>query len=190
MPKGMGQDPKRLVIPAVKMDYAVKDATWTTIKQKGTLYSDWVIPYDAVGHLNNSVKPGEQGNMVISGHHNLTGPNIYGKGLFAGLWDLKEGDLIYMFDAANRVFQYHVTKSYPLKEAGEPLAVREQHARDVLKEDGKPHAVLITCWNGKTDPLASNTYRWIIQSDLVGPVDPAQVPTVQPSETPKPTPHR
>jgi LPXTG-site transpeptidase (sortase) family protein len=180
----MGKDATRLVIPSVNMDLKVKDASWTTVKQQGTLYSDWVIPFDAVGHLITTPKPGEQGNIVISGHHNLIGPNKYGKGLFAGLWDIKETDSLYLFDSANRVFEYRVTRSFPLKEGGEQIATREQHARDILADDGKPHLTLITCWNGAAAPLSGNTYRWIVQSELVGPFDPAQVPTPTPSKTP------
>ncbi len=118
--------------------------------------------------------------MVISGHNNLIGPNQFGVGLFAGLWNLQPNDVFYVVDASGRAFEYRVTKSYPLKEEGEPEAVREQHAHEILADNGQPVATLITCWNGKVAPLSGNTYRWIVNANLVGLVDASQLATPTP----------
>ena len=174
-PRGTGQPGVRLVIPRMHLDVPIKEATWTTSNQQGNLYTDWNIPYDAVGHLVNTAQPGEAGNMVISGHNNLVAPNVFGVGLFAGLWDLKKGDPFYVVDKAGRAFEYRVTTSYALKEEGEPQSVRTQHAQEVLKDTGQPAATLLTCWNGPVAPLSGNTYRWIVKADLVGPVDASQL---------------
>ncbi len=171
-PRGRGQPAVRVVIPRMKLDVPVQEATWTTTQQNGTLYTDWVIPYNAAGHLINTARPGEAGNVVLSGHNNLIGPNQFGVGLFAGLWDLKPGDLIFIYDATGHVFDYQVTKSYYLKELGEPLSVQQQHAREILADNGQPVMTLITCWNGQVAPLSGNAYRWIVSANLVGLVNP------------------
>jgi sortase A len=175
-PRGQGQPGERLVIPRMKLDTRVEEAQWKTAARTGTLYTDWTLPYDAVGHLSNTAQPGEAGNLVISGHNNLVGPNQFGVGLFAGLWDLKPGDPVYVVDAQGRGFEYVVTKSYSLKEEGEPASVREQHARSVLADNGQAKITLITCWNGPVAPLSGNTYRWIVEGDLAGQIDPTQLP--------------
>ncbi len=171
-PRGLGQPAVRIVVPSLKLDAPVQEATWTTTQQNGTLYSDWAIPYHAAGYLVNTAKPGEAGNFVLAGHHNLTGPNRFGVGLFAGLWNLKPGDLIFVYDAAGRLFDYQVVKSYYVRELGEPLPVRQQHAREILSNNGQPLMTLITCWNGQAAPLSGNTYRWIISAKLIGLINP------------------
>ncbi len=176
-PRGKGQPGTRLVIPRMHLDTQIKEASWTTTNQKGRLYTDWNLPYDAVGHLSNTAQPGEAGNMVISGHNNLVGPNTFGVGLFAGLWNLEPQDVFYVIDAHGRAFEYSVAKSYSLKEEGQPEQVREQHAQQILADNGQPVATLITCWNGPVAPLSGNTYRWIVTATLVGQVDANSVAT-------------
>ncbi len=175
-PRGKGQEPNRLVVPRMKLDTGVKEAPWKTTTQSGNLYTDWVLPYDAAGHLSTTANPGEAGNVVISGHNNLVGPDQFGVGLFAGLWNLQPGDDVYVLDTAGRAFEYQVTKSFHLKEEGEPESVRLQHAQQILADDGSPVLTLLTCWNGPVAPLSGNTYRWIVTANLVGQVDPGQVP--------------
>ncbi len=174
-----GKAANRVVVPRMNLDAPVQDAHWTTSSQNGTLYSDWVIPYQAVGHLVNTANPGEAGNVVLSGHHNLTGPNQFGVGLFAGLWNLKPGDLVFVYNTAGQVFAYKVVQSYPLHELGEPLSVREQHAQQVLAQTSQPVLTMVTCWNGQVAPLSGNSYRWIISATLAGTVNPNQVPTTK-----------
>ncbi|MGB8644279.1 MAG: sortase [Anaerolineae bacterium] len=184
LPKGAGQPPTRLVIPKMNLDVGIREAMQTTFEQSGQLYADWSVPYNAVGHLATTVNPGEAGNMVISGHHNLIGPNQFGKGLFGGLWDLQAGDAIYVFDESGRAFVYSVSRSYNVKEAGESFSVREQHARDILADTGEPILTLITCWNGAAAPYSGNTYRWVVAAHLVNSIGPGQVPVIVGNPTP------
>ncbi len=175
-PRGQGKPGVRLVIPRMQLDTSIQEAHWSNISQQGNLYTDWVLPWRAAGHLANTAQPGEAGNMVLSGHNNLVGPNEFGVGLFAGLWNLKTGDVVYVLDASGRAFEYRVLKSYALKEEGMPESVRAQHARQVLADNGAPIATLLTCWNGPVAPLSGNTYRWIVRAGLVGQVDARRVP--------------
>ncbi len=179
LPRGKGVDPVRIVIPRMKLDTNVEVATWDVVDQNGSQVSEWQIPYDAVGNLTTTARPGEAGNAVISGHNNLIGPNQFGVGLFAGLWNLKVNDPVYVTDSLGRTFLYQVQKYYYVQELGEPQSVREQHAQQMLADDGTPILTMETCWNGPQAPLSGNTYRWVVVSRLVGTVDASQIPTVK-----------
>ena len=179
LPKGLGGDPVRIVIPRISLDTRVQEATWDVVNENGQQVSEWQIPFDAVGHLKITAKPGEAGNAVISGHHNLVGPNIFGVGQFAGLWNVKDGDRIYITDSIGRTFLYQVQTHWVLKELGEPQSVREQHAQQLLADDGTPMLSLETCWNGAARPLSGNTWRWIVRARLVGTVAASQIPNVK-----------
>jgi sortase (surface protein transpeptidase) len=166
--RGSGNRATRLVIPHLQMDIPVKEATWTSVEENGAIVSDWDVPFDAAGHLFNTAEPGENGNAIFSGHHNLVAPNKFGVGLFAGMWNLQIGDEIEITNEAGTTFVYQVSQSYPLKERGEPMVVREQHARQIFTDTGAPIATFITCWNGQAAPLSGNTYRWIVTAQLIG----------------------
>lgn len=176
---GEGSSAMRLIIPRIKLDTQVREATWAVEDENGTATSEWQIPYDAVAHLSTTPQPGESGNAVFSGHHNLIAPDKFGLGKFAGLWNLKVGDPVYIVDDLGRIFLYRVASYYALKELGEPLLVRMKHAQQILQDTGSPIATFETCWNGEQAPLSGNTYRWIVVTDLVGTVNPIQLPRMK-----------
>ncbi len=179
LPRGLGAAPVRIVIPRMQLDTKAQVATWDVVDQNGSQVSEWQIPFDAVGNLATTARPGEAGNAVISGHNNLIGPNQFGVGLFAGLWNLKINDPVYITDSLGRTFLYQVQKYYYVLELGQPQAVREQHAQQMLADDGTPILTMETCWNGPQAPLSGNTYRWIVVSRLVGTVDASQIPNIK-----------
>jgi LPXTG-site transpeptidase (sortase) family protein len=167
IPRGQGSPAVRLQIPKLNMDYAISSADLVTVELNGQLVSDWNIPFDGVGHLAITAHPGENGNAVISGHHNLVAPNKFGLGLFAGLWNLAAGDEVRVQTQDGKLQLWRVTDSFFLKEGGEPISVRVQHAQQIMGDTPDPRLTLITCWNGKQDPLSGNTYRWVITSELI-----------------------
>jgi sortase A len=176
LPRGDGADPERLVIPRLKLDTRVEEATWAMVDENGTATSEWQIPFDAVGHLVTTAKPGEAGNAVISGHQNLIGPDQFGLGKFAGLWNLATGDDVYIVDKLGRIFLFRVSNHYVLQEAGMPLSVREANFQRIMKDSNTAIATFETCWNGVQAPLSGNTYRWVVVANLVGTVRTTQVP--------------
>jgi sortase family protein len=178
LPVGLGADPARLVVPRMRLDTKVEEATWDVVNQNNQQVSEWQIPFNAAGHLKTTPKPGEAGNAVMSGHNNLTAPNTFGVGLFAGLWNLQVGDPVYITDSFGRAFLFRVSKFYYVQELGVPDAVREQHYQDMLADDGTPIITLETCWNGYQAPLSGNTYRWIVRARLVGSVDGNRITSV------------
>lgn len=167
IPRGSGAVASRLQIPKLNMDLPIVTANYVTFQQSGQLVSDWNVPYDSAGHLVTSAQPGEIGNAVISGHHNLTGPGKFGLGVFAGLWNLGEGDEVRIVMQDGKTQLWRVQETFPVKEAGEPLSVRIQHAQQIMGDTPGPTLTLLTCWNGKANPLSGNTYRWVIHAQLV-----------------------
>jgi sortase (surface protein transpeptidase) len=149
------------------MDLGVEPAEYVTFNQNGQIVSDWIVPFDAAGHLVSSVQPGEIGNAVLSGHHNLTAEGKFGLGVFAGIWNLSVGDEIQVKTEDGKEQLWRVKETFPVKEAGEPLSVRIQHAKQIMSDTPLPTLTLVTCWNGKSNPLSGNTYRWVIHAELV-----------------------
>ncbi len=166
-PRGTGALATRLEIPKLNLDIPIKTAQYVTFQQNGQLISDWNVPFDAAGHLVTTVQPGEIGNAVLSGHHNLIAPNQFGLGVFAGLWNLSVGDEIRVDTDDGKVQLWRVKETFPIKEGGEPLAVRIQHAQQIMADGAQPVLTLLTCWNGQANPLSGNTYRWVIHAELV-----------------------
>lgn len=163
----------------LKKDIPVSEADWVVSEVNGQWTADWNIPFSAAGHHSNTPNPGQVGNVVISGHHNLVGPNQFGIGLFAYFWNLKSGDKIYFTSSDGIAYEYAINASYPVLEQGQPLAVREQHAAQILGPSEEAIVTLVTCWAGPQNPFASNTYRWIVVANLVGKLNPAAIPPAQ-----------
>ncbi len=166
-PRGTGPDAIRLMIPKLNMDLGVEPAPLITFNQGGQLVTDWDVPFDAAGHLNTTVQPGEIGNAVLSGHHNLKAPNEFGLGVFAGIWNLAIGDEIHVQTEDGKEQLWRVKETFPIKEGGEPLSVRVKNAQQIMSDTALPTLTLLTCWNGKSNPLSGNTYRWVIHAELV-----------------------
>ena len=79
--------PSRLVIPGIDVDTPVVELGWTTKKtSSGTIFSEWDVAEYAAGWHKNSAVPGEQGNVVMSGHNNILGS------IFRELDQLKRGE--------------------------------------------------------------------------------------------------
>lgn len=167
VPRGSGAAATRLIIPKLNMDLPIRSSNYITYEFKGQLLSDWDIPYDAAGHLVTTAQPGENGNAIISGHHNLVALNTFGLGAFAGLWNLADGDEIRVETDARRIQLWRVMQSFPVKEGGEPLSVRMENAKYIMSDTTGPRLTLLTCWNGQEHPLSGNMYRWVITAELV-----------------------
>jgi sortase A len=141
--------PTRIVAPAINLDAKVVPVGWKTIDQDGQKVSVWEVAEYAAGWHKNSALPGQDGNVVLSGHHNIKGE------VFRYVVDLKPGDLVTLY-ADERPYTYTVVSRFVLKDKGEPAAVREQNARWIGPFPDK-RLTLVTCW-----PYTSNTHRVIV----------------------------
>jgi sortase A len=132
------EPPVRVVAEAIGLDAPVVPMTWEMVDAQGTMVSKWVVPADAAGWHVNSAMPGQQENVVLSGHHNIEGK------VFRYVVDLEMGDRI-VLTAGENTYEYIVSEKYILKEAGMPLKVRQKNAQWIMPT-GDERLTLVTCW--------------------------------------------
>ena len=120
-----------LRIPKIKLEEAVKEGS-----TKGVLSS-------ALGHVENTAWPGEEGNCCIAGHRNY----VFGK-YFNRLDEIVPGDVIEI-DTKDSIFRYEVVST----EVVEPEDV------SVLSYVEGKNLTLITC-----TPFMIGTHRLIVHA--------------------------
>jgi sortase A len=142
--------PTRLVIPAIQLDAPVQPIGLAQAMQDGQAVSQWQVPDGrVVGWHNTSVAPGQPGNTVLNGHHNINGQ------VFRYLVNLKPGDAIELY-AGDQVYHYVVSERQILPEKGQPLAVRLKNA-EWIQPTTDERLTLVTCW-----PYTNNTHRLVV----------------------------
>jgi LPXTG-site transpeptidase (sortase) family protein len=154
--------PSHLFIPAIDLDAPVVQVGWDTKEVNGQLVSSWIVPNSfAAGWHVTSALPGNPGNTVLNGHH-----NIYGE-VFRDLEDLEPGDEIVVY-AGDTPHYYSITERHILKEKYETEEVRRENARFILPTEDE-RLTLVTCW-----PYTNNTHRLVI---VALPMQPTPAPT-------------
>lgn len=158
--------PGRLLIPVIGLDAPVVVVGWDTKEVNGQLVSNWIVPDAfAAGWHTTSALPGNPGNTVLNGHHNIHGE------VFRNLEDLQAGDEI-VIHTGRTVHYYSVTERHVLEEKNQPPEVREKNAQFVLPTEDE-RLTLVTCW-----PYTNNTHRLIIVALPVEPT-PLAIPKAQ-----------
>ena len=148
-PTGDGGPPSRLVIKSVGIDTPVIPVSWSVVEQNGREFSIWDVADYAGGWHDTSALPGQPGNTVLSGHHNIKGE------VFRYLVDVQEGDEVDVY-VGDDVYRYFVQQKLILKEKGEPVDVRRQNAQWIAPTDDT-RLTLVTCW-----PYTNNTHRVVV----------------------------
>jgi sortase A len=151
-------EPNRIVVPAIDLDVPIVDVGWRVIQRGNERFTEWETADNAAGRHINSARPGEQGNVVLSGHHNTRG-EVFRR---IGELELQVGDRIYLYDAQGRRFTYVVDEvtDPPLLEVGATTERRLQNARYILPTDDA-RVTLVTCW-----PYWTNTHRVVVVGKL------------------------
>ncbi len=149
LPPAAANGPTRLVIKSVGIDTPVVPVSWSVVEQNGQQFSVWQVADYAAGWHMTSAPPGQPGNTVLSGHHNIKGE------IFRYLVDVQEGDEVDVY-VGDMVYQYYVEQKLILKEKGEPAEVRRQNAQWIAPTDDV-RLTLVTCW-----PYTNNTHRVIV----------------------------
>jgi sortase A len=168
-PEALNSPPiTRLVAPGIGLNTPVIDVGWQRVERDGAIRNVWQVADYAAGWHINSSKPGQQGNIVLSGHHNVSGQ------VFRYLVDLVTGDLITVYQG-DEPHYYTVVDKVILKEKGEPPEVRQENAKWIgpINEE---RLTLVSCW-----PFHSNTHRLVVVAKPAPPpsrplaVDPLSV---------------
>lgn len=142
--------PSRLVIPDISVDTPVVELGWTTKKtSSGAIFSEWDVAKYAAGWHKNSVVPGEQGNVVMSGHNNILGS------VFRELDQLKPADLIEVYAGGNQ-YRYAVDEVLIVPEKFASATQRKANAR-YIQPYADDRLTLVSCW-----PRDDNTHRIVV----------------------------
>lgn len=152
-------EPNRLVIPKIDLDVPIVDVGWTVVERGNQRYTEWETADNAAGRHINSARPGEQGNVVLSGHHNTKGE------VFRRISELALtiGDALYVYDDQGQRFTYLVDEvtDPPLQEVGATREQRLENARFIQPTDDA-RVTLVTCW-----PYWTNTHRVVVVGKLL-----------------------
>jgi len=141
--------PDRIVAPAIGLDAPVVPVGWKTVEENGQEVTEWEVADYAAGWHKTSAYPGNVGNIVIAGHHNIRGE------VFRYVVNLEPGDVVDLY-VGQTVYRYVVTEKYILKEKGMPPEVRQENARWIAPTDDE-RLTLVTCW-----PYTNNTHRVVV----------------------------
>lgn len=166
--------PVRIVIPDLGIDAPVEEVGWRVEEVRGELRSTWEMASFAGGHHSNSALPGQPGNVVISGHHNIEGKVFKNISL---AWDEETAELqedgitwrshvldgytVILYDAAGRTFQYIIEGMYNMPDRDVSEEQRRYNAR-FIAPTSEPILTLVTCW-----PYTNNTHRIVVVARLV-----------------------
>jgi len=137
------------VIPQIDLDSPIVPIGWVAVEQEGIRTRVWEVADYVVGWHETSSRPGQTGNIVLNGHHNIKGE------IFRYLVDLEPGDQVYVYAKDDR-YTFAVTEKHILKEKGESLEVRRENAK-WIEPTIDERLTLITCW-----PYTNNTHRLIV----------------------------
>jgi sortase A len=141
--------PTRIVAPAIGLDSPVVPVGWHVEDSDVGARVVWDVASYAAGWHSNSAYPGNNGNVVLSGHNNVAGE------VFRYLVDLKEGDEIRLY-VEDTLYPYEVAGKVLLEEKGMASEVRRQNAQWIAPTDHE-RLTLVTCW-----PYSTYTHRLIV----------------------------
>jgi LPXTG-site transpeptidase (sortase) family protein len=139
--------PSRIVAPSIGLDSPIVPVN--VLKDTKTGVLSWQTTDFAVGYHAGSAYPGQRGNTVLSGHHNIAGK------VFEHLYELKEGDQLLLYDD-QVAYRYVVTDSFIVPERGASDEQRQQNARWIMPTSDE-RVTLVTCW-----PATDNSHRVIV----------------------------
>lgn len=150
-------EPNRLVIPVIDLDTPIVDVGWQVVERGNARYTEWQTADNAAGRHINSARPGETGNVVLSGHHNTKG-EVFRR---ISEQELAIGDAVYLYDGQGQRFTYRVSEvTQPLLEVGASEEQRLVNAR-YIQPTSDARVTLVTCW-----PYWTNTHRIVVVATL------------------------
>ena len=148
--------PGRLVLDAIERDAPVVELGWDAAKNKtGQVFSEWDVADFAAGWHKNSAKPGQGGNVVLSGHNNIKGA------IFRELDQLQRGDRAQLY-VDDIVYEYAVDEVLIVPEKHASPQQRAENAQ-WIRPTNDERLTLVSCW-----PRDDNTHRIIV---VAYPVD-------------------
>lgn len=139
----------RIVAPSISLDAPVIGVGWTETMRNGVPTNIWTVADYAAGWHKNTALPGQGGNIVLSGHHNIKGE------VFRYTIELNVGDIVTLY-MGDQPYNYVVVDKFIVKDKDEPDAVRIENAK-WIGSFNEERLTLVTCW-----PYTNNTHRAIV----------------------------
>ena len=127
-PLARGLLPGRIVVPSANIDTAVTEVG--VLMENGRPV--WETAWKSAGHHIDSARPGQPGNMVISGHVSVA--DRANDAVFRTLNTVKPGDVVEV-QAGETTYRYQVDR----------VAVMPPTALNILRSDHVARITLITC---------------------------------------------
>lgn len=170
-PEGIPAPITRLVAGRIALNAPVVEVGWREWTENGQVMRLWEVANYAAGWHKNSALPGQPGNIVLSGHHNIKGE------VFRYIADLEIGDVITLY-MGEQPYDYKVEDKFIVKDLDEPEEVRIANARWIGPFEDE-RLTLVTCW-----PYTGNSHRVIVIAKPVGAQTPAEQPAALDSFVP------
>lgn len=149
-PTAQSLPPDRITAPAINLDAKVVTVGWHDVADpNGGSHTEWDVASYAAGWHKNSAKPGQAGNVVLSGHNNIEGE------VFRNLEKFQIGDPVTL-SAGGRTFTYVVSDKFILLDKGVPYDERVKNAKWIGPFPDE-RLTLVSCW-----PSTNNTHRIFI----------------------------
>jgi sortase A len=163
----------RIAIPDLGVDAPVVEVRWREVEVGGRIQMEWEVASFAAGYHRGSGLPGQAGNVVISGHHNIEGEVFKNISLSwnddqAQMQDdgitlrsrALDGQSVYLYNAQGERFEYIIQGLYKMPDTYVSEAQRRWNAR-FIAPTSNPTLTLITCW-----PYNTNTHRIVVVAEL------------------------
>jgi sortase A len=152
--------PTRIVIPKIGVDVPV---SVVGLERKGNGYQ-WELPRQGVAWHRMTATPGQQGNVVLSGHNGTRGNRV-----FRNLHKLDVGDTFTLY-VGDRAYIYRVSQRVITRELFASKKQREANARWMAPTTDE-RVTLVTCY-----PWWTNTHRLIIVGHRLTATPDARIP--------------
>lgn len=149
--------PTRIVAETVNLDAPVVEMGWYVEEKWGRVSSVWDVPENEAAWHRNSARPGEGGNVVISGHNASLGGQV-----FAEIENLEVGDLITIWNDVNESFIYQIQEKTIIRTFA-ATAETQEFLQASMDPTSQEQLTLITCW-----PRWTNTHRLVIVAEPYG----------------------
>lgn len=142
--------PDRIVLPAIGLDSPVVELGWSARSGKaGQVFSEWDVADFAAGWHKNSARPGQHGNIVLSGHNNIKGA------VFRELDQLRRGDIAQLY-VGERLYEYVIDDVLIVPEKYASPEQRKMNAAWIAPTT-EERLTLVSCW-----PRDDNSHRIIV----------------------------
>ncbi len=146
-----GNTPTRIVAAAIALDAPIEEMGWDVIERNGEFVSEWDMPHNEAAWHQNSARLGGGDNIVISGHNESSGGQV-----FAEIEELQVGDEITLWNDKNETFVYQVIEKNIIRTLAASTEA-QSYLRTMTESTSTEQLTLITCW-----PRWSNTHRLIV----------------------------